>query len=48
MEKNNFLWPVVLICTAQRRDVNPFDLLTDGKYRKCSVINVLIPDCKFD
>lgn len=37
MEKNNFLWPVVPICTAQRRDVNPFDLLTDGKYRKCSV-----------
>lgn len=29
------LWPVVPICEAQRRDVNPEDLLVGGLYRKC-------------
>lgn len=30
-------WPVVPICDAQRRDVNPNDLLNEGLYRKCNI-----------
>lgn len=37
MSNSNDVFPVVPICEKQRKDVNPDDILNQGKYRKCNI-----------